>query len=342
MSKNDDDKEEKESNLFQEAVLESQKSDIRTQKILRFLDGETIDREKNDSPDLIKKCSRKNKTIYVGIEHFHVDQVSKKKRGKMNAIGEECNKKILEVYEVGHEYYIKGEKIPDDVSEELLKQTLNYFHELLKSNIVSLLDALKKAVEKHSSKIDVYIENTRKTVCSKEVEIALFIDFFVDYSSMYAFDGKQFEEVKEIPIIKEIVSILQESIDSKKIQYIVLFFKNQRLKEEELPPKVIAFRTGNMVQNIKKQKQIIYHFIGGKIARDYNLLDGNLTYKRNEDGNYRIKTELKDFGEGEFLRVVAPYLKEAYIKQKLGIPFITSQVIKKLLKNYKYFRDTNI
>lgn len=338
MSKNDIAKEKKESDLFQEAVVQSEKSDIRTKNLLQFLNGQTINRAKNDSPDLIKKCSRKDQTIYVGIEHFHVDQISKRKRGKMNAIGEECHNKVLAAYEKGHEYYINNKDIPDEVSEELLKQSLIYFDELLSSNIISLLDAFKKAVGKHSSKVDVYVENIQKTVDSEKIEMAFFIDIFVDYTSMYEYDGNKFEEIKEIPIIKDMVSILQENINPKKVQYIVLFFKNQRLKNAELPPKVIAFRTGNMIQNIKKQRQPIYRFIGDRLSRDYCLLDGNITYQKNEDGNYTIKTSFTEFEGDEILRIITPYIKEAYNMQKSRIPFITSKLITDLLKKHKLFK----
>ena len=221
MSEVDKKKEQNELALFIEAVKLSSESPEQTRSILRFLDGETIDREKNDRPDIIKKCFRNGKIVYVGIEHFHVDQLSKVKNGKVNATGEECYKHIKKVYETGHEFVVQEKEVPVRTTDELMKQAVIYSNERLSSNIDSLLLSLRAGLEKHTANIEAYKANTQIYAPNHPVEIALFIDIFVELGQLVKFDGYSFSELaaEEVPIIAPLISPIVKYTKSKGIQY---------------------------------------------------------------------------------------------------------------------------
>lgn len=336
MSEVDKKKEQNELDLFIEAVKLSSESPEQTRSILRFLDGETIDREKNDRPDLIKKCVRNGKTVFVGIEHFHVDQLSKVKNGKVNATGEECFKHIKKVYETGHEFVVQEQEVPEKTTDELMKQAVIYFNEMLSSSIDSLMQSLRAGLEKHTANIEAYKANTQIYASNYPVEIALLIDVFIEFDQLVKFDGYSFSEmnVEEVPIIAPLISSIVKYTQSKGIQYIVLLFKGHHIKS-----KVLAFRTGKIRKNIANQRLPIYDYIGDESTRDFNLLGGHLSHNKDDEGNYNLISEYKEFTHDEMLRILAPYILDAYKKQKAHKPFVTSKTIYTILRYYDLIEE---
>lgn len=95
-SKNDIAKEQHECECFRQAVELSSVRGGQTQKILTYLNGVAFEgRSKNDRPDIVNICTKGKKNpieVMVGIEHFEVNQLSKKSGKKIKSTGREIEK----------------------------------------------------------------------------------------------------------------------------------------------------------------------------------------------------------------------------------------------------------
>ena len=110
-SKNDIAKEQHECECFRQAVELSSTRGGQTQKILTYLNGAAFEgRSKNDRPDIVNICTKGKKNpieVMVGIEHFEVNQLSKKSGKKIKSTGREIENKLWKGYDRGHEELLK-------------------------------------------------------------------------------------------------------------------------------------------------------------------------------------------------------------------------------------------
>ena len=114
-SKNDFAKEQHERECFERAVNLSHLRGGRTEKILTYLNGIPYEeRWKNDRPDLVNICvkgKKKPTEVIVGIEHFEVNQLSKKSGKKIKSTGRELENRLWEVYDRGHKELLEQDMV---------------------------------------------------------------------------------------------------------------------------------------------------------------------------------------------------------------------------------------
>ena len=329
-SKNDAVKEQHERECFGQALKLSNRHGEQTKTILTYLNGTSFEgRPKNDNPDLVNICvkGKKNPTeIMVGIEHFEVNQLSKKSGDKIKSTGREFESKIWKAYGRGHEELLEKGVVSEECCRELSKQTMGLVQESFVREYSSLVQALGSAVCKHVSSADKYKENLAAISNGRSVEIAFLIEFRSAFPQFFYNDRHHVRKKEDglIPITTDIVEILS-GIDKSKVDYIILYMTNSSFGESE---DVIAIRTGDikkhlLAQGIKIYKYASEDFFEGKSSKflpaKVESIDGK--------GLYQLIFRYEGLSGMEIKRELYPALRKAFYAKKKDIPFVASRSV---------------
>ena len=113
-------KHEKELQCFQQAVKIALKKQGETRRLMKYLDGKDVFRREEERPDIVKLCSKQQKNVLVGIEHFRVDHLSiKKKDNKIASTGVVAEKEVESIYQKWHEEVMKTGNVPTEAVEAI-------------------------------------------------------------------------------------------------------------------------------------------------------------------------------------------------------------------------------
>lgn len=335
MSTADEIKQENERAVFLSACdfCKSNNVHIRTKSIMNYLNGEYIDRDKNDKPDLINKCTKGKNERFVGIELFYVDQNSKKSKECYKSNTLESRSHLEDIYNAGHEQYEKTGNVSPELCEKLLKEGYKLAQNGLSSQYQTLLSAFEHHFTHHASRAKLYRDNIKRIAESKEIELAFFIEIETYFHDLFLNERNRIIQYKSkiMPFFSDIVSIINSDENKKYIDYIVFDLKSKHPDER----KIIAIRTGKIKKNLKNQDVTIYEYVGEN-ALITNPRDND--YERNENGDYRVSFLVKDTDQdGDSLKRA---FNSALRCKKGNIPFVTSRRVQAQLyiskaKSYK-------
>lgn len=315
--------------------------------ILEMLNGEEFDREDTERPDFVKiyRFRDKRKTpIMLGVEHFRVDQISiQKKDGKVASVGVGTEKELWTLYE---EQCNKVEEGTFDAEDATLGigQIISK-HVAKKSNTTynTFIESFRYSLDKHLPSVPVYLKNLKRYSQGKyDTKLALLIEIHTELYGLFFHDKKGMRRKKNglVPIVEDMVKLLEEKIDKRSIDYIILCI-GETLYTKDV--NVVAFSTNQIRSQILSQHLPIYQYIGDDILIDAFNLPSKITkiepeVTKNDSGIRIVFHETRtDVSEKRKQDYTFYSLKKAFDYERLGIPYVTNvsvQFSKYLLSDY--------
>ncbi len=317
MSEIDKRKEEKEYQTFLDACnyCSNNNVNIVTKNLMIFLNGEKVERKKQDRPDIITRCKRGKKEIIVGIEAFYVDQNSGLKSGKYKSKSKESWSKINGIYEKGHNQLNTDGKVSDENNMQLLQKVGEFSRDRLNSSVDDLINAFKHHFDHHADQAEQYKNAIKEYSNGEKIELAFFIEIETCFHNLFVFHNNKIIRYESMlmPFFSEIISIIENHPNKEYIDYIVFYLKANNPDEE----KVVAIRAGQIRKNLEKQGIIIFK----------KMIDRSVKIKIEPDGVEKVDNK----GFSLTYEIQIDKSRKFEIEQKIynfvkrNIPFIMSQ-----------------
>lgn len=325
-------KEDAEEQCFQKAYDEATKRGGKTAELMTFFYGVPLEsREKNDRPDLIRICrkgKRNSKDVIVGIEHFRVDQLSVKRGSCYKSRGREIEKQLWEIYEAGHEELNRDGIVSTSSATKVLNSIAELSKETIRHKYQDLLSSFDYVLAKHLKSVKEYRENVMKYSDGRPVEIAFLIEISSKFPQMFL-NEKGRTSVKNngiMPMLDSFVARL-EAIDKKLVDYIILYMVNATQKENE--PEVIAVKTGNVREHLRRQGITVYKYIGEDSydTTPVHFTDTKISPVDAEKSGYNLTIGWDSKSEETIKEAVFAALGEAYRAKQKSIPFAATRIV---------------
>lgn len=329
-------KEDAEEQCFQKAYDEAIKRGGKTAELMTFFYGVPLEsREKNDRPDLIRICrkgKRNPKDVIVGIEHFRVDQLSVKRGSCYKSRGREIEKQLWNIYEAGHEELNRDGIVSISSATKVLNSIAELSKETIRRKYQDLLSSFDYVLAKHLKSVKEYRENVMKYSDGRPVEIAFLIEISSKFPQMFL-NEKGRTSVKNdglMPMLDNFVARL-EAIDKKLVDYIILYMSNSTQKEKK--SEVIAVKTGNVREHLRRQGITVYKYIG---EDSYDTTPLHFTATKispvdAEESGYNLTIGWDSKSEETIKEAVFAALGEAYRAKQKSIPFAATRIVQSAL-----------
>ena len=329
-------KEDAEEQCFQKAYDEAIKRGGKTAELMTFFYGVPLEsREKNDRPDLIRICrkgKRNPKDVIVGIEHFRVDQLSVKRGSCYESRGREIEKQLWNIYEAGHEELNRDGIVSISSATKVLNSIAELSKETIRRKYQDLLSSFDYVLAKHLKSVKEYRENVMKYSDGRPVEIAFLIEISSKFPQMFL-NEKGRTSVKNdglMPMLDNFVARL-EAIDKKLVDYIILYMSNSTQKEKK--SEVIAVKTGNVREHLRRQGITVYKYIG---EDSYDTTPLHFTATKispvdAEESGYNLTIGWDSKSEETIKEAVFAALGEAYRAKQKSIPFAATRIVQSAL-----------
>ena len=342
MSVNDQKKEKAESECLQRAINLGIEQKDKTGEILRYLNGEPINRTKEDSPDLVRLCIKGKKNpspVIVGIEHFQVHKMSKKKGKKIVSTGLELENRLWKTYEQGHKELTEIGEPSDESADKLMQNITKYSEELFTRDYHSFISAFHFHLSHHLSQAKRYRENLASLAGDRKIEIALLVEIKTYFPDLLLCDGIHSPQKKSrlLPICTEIVDELSK-IDKTVVDYVILYFKGDPLiNYQKCPESVVAVKTGNITKHLMAQHIPVYQYIEGYFSN--GSFAPKLTAQKDSEGNYTI--DKSDTPSENRLTSIDKCIKSGVYQLSLALrnkqPYVTTIEVQSYWDAYKPF-----
>lgn len=329
-------KEDAEEQCFQKAYDEAIKRGGKTAELMTFFYGVPLEsREKNDRLDLIRICrkgKRNPKDVIVGIEHFRVDQLSVKRGSCYKSRGREIEKQLWNIYEAGHEELNRDGIVSISSATKVLNSIAELSKETIRRKYQDLLSSFDYVLAKHLKSVKEYRENVMKYSDGRPVEIAFLIEISSKFPQMFL-NEKGRTSVKNdglMPMLDNFVARL-EAIDKKLVDYIILYMSNSTQKEKK--SEVIAVKTGNVREHLRRQGITVYKYIG---EDSYDTTPLHFTATKispvdAEESGYNLTIGWDSKSEETIKEAVFAALGEAYRAKQKSIPFAATRIVQSAL-----------
>lgn len=310
-SNNDLDKEKHEQEILDRAILLSKSKRKLTRDILSLMEGKTINRGKNDKPDIVKLHIDQvgDRAEIIGIEHFLVEQVT------------ECKGKRGSIVKKKRSYI---DNILSNNGPQAKEKVYNVIFDIAEgantTGIAELRGSFSLVFENHLAKIDVYRTNLQELSDNQPIKMAFLIEIRSNADDIYLNNGRTVSRRHNsiYPTFSWMVKEL-EKIDANKLQYVILYMKNSLDNEAE---DVIAIETNDIQGSLRKQGITVYDYCDDPSQLSFENLGIS------ERGlEYSVKVE----NEGTFSDDMMPSLQQAYHYKKNNIPFVAPRVIQAMV-----------
>ena len=285
-------KKERESQCLNKAVKLGLMQHGKSLRIIQRLASPDFDDCDHERPDFIKlykdPSSAKSSTV-VGIEQFRVDRMSLlTKDNKVASVGIVAHKDVEKLFNKYHETALHGD-IPESAFDDIGQYVSKYAQNQERSSYHTLLESFKYSLNLHLNSVDQYRKNLLSISNGKyPIELVFLIEIHADFYGLYRADdrgiGKQEDNL--MPIFEEMVQFMEENIDSKKVNYVVLCIENGLGCGD---CKVIAFSTKNIRKELVRQRIRVYEYAGEDLQYPkFEALDKEVPiesrYDTTEDG----------------------------------------------------------
>lgn len=234
-----------------------------SKQIAKLLSGEDVTRTTDERPDFVRYCPPQNKNekgVVIGIEHFSVDHYSKELKGnRVGSFGKEYEKNIKKTVDTWQEAVDNSVEIPNGALTEVGNLLAKRMELHIQSSYNSFIETFRYSLNKHIQSVDKYYSLIND--CFKECDhrLAFLIEIHSDFRSVFFYDkkGVHFKQ-NTVPMFDDIV-VLLESVDYKKVQYIIMCFEGIAFDNKV---EVIAVKTRNIRHQLEKRGIDIYKYIG--------------------------------------------------------------------------------
>lgn len=325
MSMNDQFKERLEEDCLKRACILAKTKRAKTRNILRMMEGASVSRQKNDSPDMIKIASSGSKPVYIGVEHFLVDQATITKAGKTQSSAQQHRQQIMRDYKQGHALYENEEPIPDELVKKLAEDIFRYAAAVNHSGYESLLLAFRTALNKHLSKVSVYRNEVARYANGVPIKMAFLIEIHCYAKTLFLNYGRSVRNNPDalIPMYSDIVKLLEE-IDSSMVDYVILYI--QKASDKSVA-NVIALETGNIAGCLRSQGIPIYEYCSDGV----NINFRQDTTEQIDADSFCVNYEVIPDHHDNYMKRFIPGLRKAYELRRQGKPFAAPRSIQGLM-----------
>ena len=331
-SKNDVQKELHEEAILNDAIRLSKSKKKLTKDILSLIDGETVERKKNDRPDSVKLVNLADGTkLFIGIEHFLVEQVSVRKNGARGSVIKEKQKYAEKIIDEKEEY------LDDPVrTREAQEKVTNAIFEIAshtnKSGIGELKESFITAWEKHLSRVEEYRINTQQLAEDSPIKIAFLIEIRCNADDVFLNYGRSYTRRRNgiYPIFRWMVEEMEKA-DPELLDYIILYVTNPFHIEDE---DVVAVETTDIRRSLRKQGILAYEYCDD--PGDMDFVKQGITDKGLE---YTIEVKNKDTFGNNLISI----LKQAYEYRHSNLPYVAPRPIQSMMYAYgkAQFKDSS-
>ena len=328
MSNHDIKKETKERRLFELAFSLAEKNSGETYRILHYLHGKYIYRDKNDCPDIVYECLKGKKhphRVIVGIEHFRVDQLSSQKSTKRTSNGAEISSHLNKIYKAGHSELEQESIVSEETKDQLLNQLSEYIKEESRKTYAELIADFSYNVDNHIRNVDEYKKNLNHISQGDKTELAFFVEFHAHFNTIFLnYQNKATKnEIGKLVFFNEITDEIQKAFNHG-IDYFIILYDGYGYGQFS---DVVAIHNGKIDNQLKRQNHFIYKYVGSDIVNNNVFSNVKVTWAKNNCNNYNITTTIEKTDEWEALNNLSTALNVAYHCQKHNIPFATTKDI---------------
>lgn len=311
-----------------------------SKQIARIISGQDIKRDSNERPDFLRYSKAKDKKngVVIGIEHFRVDHFSEKiKRRRVSSLGAQYEKEFKTSVETWHSKISEDADIPNEALESISNLVAQLLTHQLQSSYNTFIESFRYSLNKHLASVDAYHTVLDKYVGVNEKKLAFLIEVHSDFRRLFFHDKRGVHYGENIvPLFEDIVKIL-ETIDSRKVDYLILCFGDTVFDNNA---KVIAVPTRNLRKQFEKQNIPIYHYAGHDISLpgfqtphlDFKAIP---KYDRNGDNiDFNVTVSSRDISNEKKLEMVVDmyrYIK--YIEQN-NQNFATTDLVEMFYEVY--------
>lgn len=318
-----------------------------SKQIVSKISGSEFNRENPERPDFVKyfsPASKHERGTLIGIEHFRVDHFSLQKRdGKIASTGIAAEKETYRIYKRWHEEVTTSKIIPNGAISDIVNLIAKQVENKEKSSYNIFLKSFEYSLDKHLESVDVYRANLKKLSGEKyNIELALLIELHSEFRNLF-FNNKKgtFRQKNNfIPIFGDMVRLMEEKVDHRKVNYIILCMSGTLPTEN---PTVIATRTGEIRKHLERQTITVYEYAGEDlIFSDFQAIQRNVTIESSylingDEASFRIEYIDKDKNEQAMLNAIFYSLKQAYEYRMQGKNFVATfgtQIFLEVLGDY--------
>ena len=254
------------------------RSNGKVRSIISLLEGDDVPRQEKERPDFVKKTVENGHTSLLGIEHFRVDQLSKRIHG--NEVGSTGIVSENEAEKMQKEWRSIGELTPDffqKSADDLSKMVAKHMERALGCSYGHYMNSFVYSMGKHLKKVADYKSNLEqlKQKATDETKFAFLIEIHSDFNQLILndSDGNSYlsKNVKFCPMFEGVVKML-ESIDPTEADYIILCFVKTLHSDGEENFTIVPLKTGDIRKQLKQQHIKIYEYAGDDFAlRNFKL-----------------------------------------------------------------------
>ena len=336
------DKHDREMQCFQRAVQIALKKRGETKRILKYLNGNNVVRKEEERPDIVKLCKNDSHgqcNTIVGIEHFRVDQLSiKKKDGRIASTGIVTEKNVRNLFNKWHDEVMRLDTVPDAAVHDIGKVVAEQIQRMEVTTYDTYIHAFNYSLEQHIKSFDVYRKNLEKLAGKRyKIELALLIEIHMEFNNLCLNDKDGTSKLSsgQFPIFGDIVRLLEEKVDKRKVDYIVLCL-GDTLYNDKI--KVVAFRAGNVRKNIERQGVRVYEYAGEDILMsDFQAMRRNIHITPQcmfEDNQVNMEFEYfaEELDEKQRLEFMFYAFKKAYDLKRRGYCYATTMGVQMLME----------
>ena len=322
-SKKDEKKELQEEGILLNAIRLSKTKKKLTRDILSMLNGESVSREKNDRPDIIKVVNTvDNRKLFLGVEHFLVEQVSVNKKGSRVSVIKEKTNYAEKIIDKKDEYLDDPARL-QSAQEEIANVVFDIASQINKSGIDELKESFIVAWEKHLSRVKEYRDNVKAYADGIPIRMAFLIEIRCNADDVFLNNGRTVIRRRNsvYPVFKWMVEELEKA-KPELLEYIILYISNPINTEEE---NVVAIETRDIQGSLRKQGIVVYEYCDDP---------GEIDFTKHEITERGLEYSIEVKNEDSFGLDSIPILRQAYEYRHNGSPFVASRSIQSMMYSY--------
>ena len=304
-------------------------------------------RVNENRPDFVILCPpiQGKKSTLIGIEHFRVD-LHVLKKATTNQVASTAiveQKHIDKFYNENRDKVLNSQQIPQETLTALARLLKGQIDAVQSATYSNFIASFEYGLKKHISHIDAYWKNLNSIKNSNDTGLGFLIEIHADFDHLYLWhNGKIRKETgSNMPIFDDVVRLIEENIDAKKVSFVILYFTETFAPTKA---KVVFVQTNKIREYLKKQNETLYKYCGD----DFRLKPFELPYEKSE---LETKCSTTSRGEGQIeismLRAetraqhwemhLFAAAHQAFCYEKENVPYVTTEsvlLIIELLRNH--------
>lgn len=306
----------------------------RSKAVLNMFTNAEVFRTIDECPDFIKFCppkSKNDKAILLGIEHFQVDHFSiRQKSGKIGATVNKYQKEDENRRNIFEAERTQSGELTDKAISAFATSVGQGIQKWYNAEYGMYIGSFRYSLEKHLSQVDTYLRNINSISKGRfDVKLAFLIEIYSDFRRSYlaAHGSTKLADATFTPIFEDIVQML-ESIDDKKVQYIVLCF-NSPIPSERA--KVIALNTKNLRKQIERQHLLIYNYAGEPYSQRFAEISPAFT-REGDIIHLEMTAAIREANMDSQMQQIIPAFLDALTFEIDKKPYLTTPTVRLMIE----------